>query len=279
MRNLLNFLIKYSSWFLLVFYIVLSALLLFSNNAYQQSVYLTSANSVSSAVYGTATNITDYFNLRSINNSLRENNARLSNEVLNLKAQLAEYRTILGDTAGKGHSPRFSYVAATVLNNSLRMPRNYFTINKGTDDGITTGMGVVDHQGVVGIVNVAGKHTARVISLLNESQHFSVKIKDTPYVGTLTWHGNDPRIAYMEEVPQHVKYHTGDTIVTSGFSTTFPEGIAVGTVMNRVKMPDDNFYVIKVRLASDFKTMSAVRVIKDTYKNELDSLRQFDLNE
>lgn len=279
MRNLLNFLIKYSSWFLLVFYIVLSALLLFSNNAYQQSVYLTSANSVSSAVYGTATIITDYFNLRSINNSLRENNARLSNEVLNLKAQLAEYRTMLGDTANNGHDPRFSYVAATVLNNSLRMPRNYFTINKGTDDGIATGMGVVDHRGVVGIVNVSGKHTSRVISLLNESQHFSVKIKDTPYVGTLTWHGNDPRIAYMEEVPQHVKYHTGDTIVTSGFSTTFPEGIAVGTVMNRVKMPDDNFYVIKVRLASDFKTMSAVRVIKDTYKNELDSLRQFDLNE
>lgn len=277
MRNLLNFIIKYSSWFTFVFYIVISCILLFSNNAYQQSVYLTSANTFCSGVYSTASNITDYFNLRSINNSLRENNARLSNEVLNLKSELAEYKTLVEDSTRHTPENRFSYVLATVLNNSLRMPRNYFTINKGRLDGVESGMGVVDHQGVVGIVNAVGKHTSRVTSLLNENQHFSVKIKDTPYVGILAWNGEDSRVAYMKDVPQHVKFHVGDTIVTSGFSTSFPEGIQIGTVMSRVKMPDDNFYVLKVRLASDFKTMSSVRVIKDKFKNELDSLKSFDL--
>ncbi|MDE7342947.1 MAG: hypothetical protein K2N19_02900 [Muribaculaceae bacterium] len=96
-------------------------------------------------------------------------------------------------------------------------------------------------------------------------------------MGSLSWKGSDPRIAYMEEVPRHAQYHTGDTVVTSGFSTTFPYGINVGTVMNRVRMADDNFYVLKIRLASDFETLSTVRVIKDFYKEELDSLSKFDV--
>ena len=79
-------------------------------------------------------------------------------------------------------------------------------------------------------------------------------------------------MAYVEEVPRHVAYRVGDTIVTSGYSTTFPEGIPVGTVLSRVRGQDDNFFTLKIRLASDFKTLGTVRVIKDELKAELDSL-------
>ena len=81
----------------------------------------------------------------------------------------------------------------------------------------------------------------------------------------------------MEEVPRHVRYNVGDTVVTSGYSTTFPEGLPVGFVMAKVKGADDNFFTLKVRLASRFSSLSTVRVIKDFYKEELDSLTQFDL--
>lgn len=276
MRNLLNFIIKYSSWFVFIFYLILSIILLVSNNAYQGSVYLTSANVVSSGIYGTATNITDYFNLRSVNKSLQESNDRLSNEVLNLQHDLAEYKALLGDSAPYATPDRFDYISAAVLNNSVSKPCNYFTINRGSEDGITTGMGVVNHQGVLGIVNVTGLHTSRVISLLNQAQHFSVKLKGTSYVGSLSWKGQDPKIAYMEDVPQHVKYHIGDTVVTSGYSTSFPEGIPVGTVMSKVNMPDNNYNILKIRLITDFRKISAVRIIKDIYKEELDSLTQYD---
>ncbi len=273
MRNLLNFIIRYSTWFVFTFYVLLSCILLFSRNRVQQSVYLTSANVVTSGIYGTWSGISGYFALRDINESLQLSNARLENEVLNLRAQLAEARTLIADSAASHLSyVRFGYEPAAVINNSTRHPRNYFTINRGSADGLRPGMGVVDQNGVVGIVNVTGLHTARVVSLLNETQHFSVKLKGTPYVGSLAWKGGDPTVAYVEEVPRHVKYRAGDTIVTSGYSTTFPEGIAVGTVMNRVKGKDDNFYILKIRLASDFKTLSTVRVIKDTLKAELDSL-------
>lgn len=277
MRNLLNFFLKNSTWFIFIFYVLLSLILLFNGDNYHQSVYLTSANTFSSSVYGVSNGVTGYFNLRSINEDLQASNAKLENEVFNLQKELAACKSLLSDTVSLKEQKRYDYVLATVINNSTRHPRNYFTIDRGSEDGVKPGMGVVDHNGIVGIVNVAGPHTSRIISLLNQTQHFSVRIAGTPFVGSLSWKGSDPQVAYVEEIPRHARYNTGDTIVTSGYSTTFPEGLPVGTILNRVKSSDDNYYVFKVRLTPNFKTLSTVRVIKDIYKQELDSLANFDI--
>lgn len=255
---------------------ILSCVILFTYNSYQSSIYFSSANAVSSSLYGISSDVTGYFNLREINRSLEENNARLENEVLNLRHQLAEYRTLNSDSSFQSETPRYDYVAATVINNNVRHPKNYFSINRGSLDGVKAGQGVVDRDGVVGIVNVTGPHTARVISLLNENQRFSVKVKNSDYIGSLVWKGGDPSVAYMEEVPRHTKFQVGDTIVTSGYSLSFPGNIPVGTIMNRIKGSDDNFFILKVRLNPNFKTLSTVRIIKDNFKESLDSLSRFD---
>ncbi len=277
MRNLFNFIIRYGTWFIFAFYVIISCLLLLSNNTYQQSIFLSSANIVSNSVYSLASEVTGYFHLKSINESLQVNNAMLETEVLNLRHQINEYKTLLADTlAADPAKNRFDYVQAAVINNSVRHPRNYFSINRGSKDGVKVGMGVVDQNGIVGIVNVTGPKTSRVISILNETQHFSVRLKGTNFIGSLSWKGGDPSVAYMEQVPRHARYHAGDTVVTSGFSTTFPSDIPVGVVMNRIHGSDDNFFILKIRLNSDFKALSTVRVIKDEYKAELDSLQNFD---
>lgn len=278
MRNLIEFILKYSAWFVFSFFMILSIAMLVSNGRYHSSVWFTSANAVSSRVYSMSNGISGYFNLREINQSLQQSNAMLENEVLSLRTQIADYKSLLGDSLDNSHTKRFDFVLATVLNNSTRHPRNYFTINRGVSDGIESGMGVVDQNGIVGIVNVAGDNTARIISILNNTQRISVKLKDTQMIGSLVWRGNDPRIAYVEEIPRHATYLIGDTVVTSGFSTTFPADIPVGTVMGRIKSADDNFFILKIRLASDFNNLSTVRVLKDAYKNELDSLTNFDIS-
>lgn len=279
MRNILNFILKYSRWFVFVIYASISIILLVVNKNYQQSIYLTSANVVTGSVYETWSAVTGYFHLKSINESLQARNAELQNEVLNLSSRLREYQAALSDTIPTPTGERFDYVAAGVVNNNTHHPLNYFTINRGARDGVATGMGVVDQNGVVGIVNVAGPKMARVISLLNEKQHFSVKIKGTTFVGSFWWKGGDPNIGYVEEVPRHATYQIGDTIVTSGYSTAFPEGIPVGVIVSKVNARDNSFFTFRIRLASDFRTINAVRVIKDIYKAEIDSLANHDINE
>lgn len=277
MRNLLNFFIRYGAWFIFFVYVMMSCVILFTYNTYHSSIYFSSANKVTGSIFGVTSEVTGYFNLKEINKDLEENNARLENEVLNLKHRLAEYQTLVSELNSEDSDNRYDYVAATVINNNVRHPKNYFSINRGSLDGIESGQGVVDHNGVVGIVNVTGPHTARVISLLNEAQRFSVKLKNSDYIGSLVWKGGDPSIAYMEEVPRHTKYEVGDTVVTSGYSMSFPADIPVGVIMNRIKGSDDNFFILKVRLTPDFKTLSTVRVIKDNFKAQVDSLSQYDM--
>ncbi|MDO4335073.1 MAG: rod shape-determining protein MreC [Bacteroidales bacterium] len=277
MRNLLNFLIKYSTWFVFTFYVLISCILLVRSSQNHHFLYLSSANAAGELVYGTVSEISEYFNLLSVNRRLQESNAKLQNEVLNLRNELAQYKVLLQDTAASAWNiDRFGYIGASVINNSTRHPRNYFTIDRGSADGVRPGMGVIDQSGIIGIVDITGRHTSRAISVLNQSQRFSAKIKDTPYIGSLAWHGGDPTVAYLEEVPRHARYHLGDTVVSSGFSTTFPEGIDIGTIIGRVKTHDDTFYVLKIRLASNFKALGSVRIIKDQLKHELDSIQSFE---
>ncbi len=253
-------------------------MLLTIGNRYHQFIYLTSANAVTGSIYDGASSVTGYFHLKSINESLQTSNAALQNEVLNLKNRISQYQALLSDSLPPLPSKdRYGYVSASVINNNTHHPKNFFTIDKGKLDGIEPGMGVVDQSGIVGIVNATGQHMSRVTSLLNETQNFSVKIKNSHYVGSLNWQGGNPSIAYLVEIPRHAKYHIGDTIVTSGYSTTFPEGISIGTILNRVKTNDDSFFTFKVKLNSDFKSLSTVRVIKDIYKEEIDSLTNLEI--
>lgn len=279
MRNLIEFLLKYSSAFVFTLLFLISFILLVSHGRFHSSVWFTSANVVSNRIYGLKNGISGYFNLRSINASLQQSNAQLENEVFELRTQIEAYKSIINDSADFSNTKRFDYVLGTVLNNDTRHPQNYFTIDKGAADGIKSGMGVVDQNGIVGIVNVVGPHTSRIISLLNTTQHISVRLKRSDMIGSLTWKVNDPSIAYVEDVPRHTVFAIGDTVVTSGYSTAFPADIPVGTVLGRIRSENDNFFVLKLRLASDFKSLSTVRVLKDSYKEELDSLKAFDISE
>lgn len=274
MRNLLNFLVRYSSWFVFAFYVVVSCGLLFNRNPYQHHVYLTSAGIVASGLHDVSSNITGYFALRDINDDLQRQTADLQKEVLDLRQQLRSYREIaLQDSLRAIDSiGKFNFVIATVINNSITRPNNYVTINKGTLDGLQPDMGVLDQNGVVGVVNVVSDHYARVISLLNPNFRLSCKLRGSDAFGSLVWDGKDPRTAILEELPKHTHFQKGDTIVTSGNSAVFPEGIPVGTIVGKARGADDNFFTLRIKLLTDFTALSTVKVISNTDLEEIRSV-------
>lgn len=279
MRNLIDFFIRNSSWFIFIFYMILSSILLFNNNPYQQSVYLTSANKISSSVYSCINGITSYFYLRDINEDLQRQNATLEMEVLALRNQVNEYKLQIGDTTTISLNDKpFDFIVGRVISNSISLQQNYITINKGFKDGIDSELGVVDQNGVVGIVNVVGENSSRIISLLNPNLRLSCKVKGSDFFGSLVWDGKSPYYANLEEMPRHVKFGKGDTIVTSGYSAVFPEGITVGTIEEQLSSGADNFFSLKIKLATDFTQLSNVRVLKNNMKNELNMLKTKDDN-
>ena len=274
MNNLLNFFIKHSAWFIFAIYVILSLVLLFKDNPYQQSVYLTSANSVSAAVYKAFNGVTSYFHLRGINESLQERNAALEMELIELRNQMTDMALLSPDTLRQPALKQYSFVMAHVISNSIAQPNNYITINRGHMDGVAPEMGVIDQNGVVGIVNVVGPHASRVISLLNPHMRLSCKLQRSGFYGSLVWDGKSPRYAVLEELPKHITYHKGDTIVTSGYSAVFPEGIIVGTVEGLARDLSDSFVSLRIKLTTNFSQLSSVRVITNSMKEQIEALRR-----
>ena len=265
MRNLLNFFIRYGAWFLFVFYAAISCFLLFQRNPFQHHVYLTSANAVVSGVYDVAANVTGYINLRDINADLQRRTADLESEVIALREHNRALRQqLLQDSLRTTDSlGRFRFILATVVNNSVVNPYNYITVNKGRLDSIQPEMGVMDQNGVVGVVNTVSDHHARIISLLNPNFRLSCKLRGNDAFGSLVWDGKSPYEAILEELPKQVRFHKGDTIITSGYSAVFPEGIPVGTIIGSTRGEDDNFNTLRIKLLTDFSTRSTVKVISN----------------
>lgn len=265
MRNLLNFFIRYGAWFLFVFYAAISCFLLFQRNPFQHHVYLTSANAVVSGVYDVAANVTGYINLRDINADLQRRTADLESEVIALREHNRALRQqLLQDSLRTTDSlGRFRFILATVVNNSVVNPYNYITVNKGRLDSIQPEMGVMDQNGVVGVENTVSDHHARIISLLNPNFRLSCKLRGNDAFGSLVWDGKSPYEAILEELPKQVRFHKGDTIITSGYSAVFPEGIPVGTIIGSTRGEDDNFNTLRIKLLTDFSTLSTVKVISN----------------
>lgn len=278
MRKLFEFLIRKRHWFLFILLEAVSFVLIYQNNTYQRNILFSSANVVTGHVASISGSITSYLNLREINKELLERNGQLELQMLDLQDQLD---ALVADTMRfKGFAPDsteqfpYSFVLGDVVNNSVSHLSNYITVNKGREDGIAPDMGVVSERGVVGIVSTVSDNFSVIIPLLNPKFRLSCKVQGSSYFGSLSWNGRDALYANLEELPRHVEFQRGDTIVTSGYSAVFPTGIIVGTVADFAKQHDDNFYTLKVKLSTDFQALNNVRIIKNYRQAEQISVEQ-----
>jgi len=166
----------------------------------------------------------------------------------------------------------FEFKSANVINNSLHLNRDHHTLNKGQKQGIKKGMGVFNEDGVVGRVKGISNNFASVISLLHTESLVSSKIKKSNVFGSTKWDGKDSRKAKLIYVPRHVAIEEGDTIVTSGYNSVFPEGINIGIVEEVASGDETNYLDITLKLAADFSKITYVYLVENKMAAELDSL-------
>lgn len=270
MRSLIRYLIKNHAFVLFVLLEILALTMVFSYNSFQKAKYLNSANRISGSVYNSFQSVKNYFGLTKVNRELAEENARL-HMILENRNGWESFRDTLPEFFQISDST-FRFIPAQVINNSVNRPFNYITLNKGSRHGIKPDMGIVSTRGIVGVVAQVSESYAMGLSLLNRRWSVSAKLEKSGYFGSLVWQDNDYRIASLTEIPLHVEISTGDTVVTSGYSSIFPEGILVGTISNFSQPDGENYYDIEVKLAVDFKSLSYVEVIENLNREEINLL-------
>ena len=270
MRNLLDFLAKYSYWLLFVLLEAISFVLLFRFNSYQGSVWFSSANIVAGKIYDTSSKIESYFQLSKINEQLTQRN-------LYLEQRLAKLERDLGDSAADAAMNKslllqslhpYRLIPAKVVGMSWNRRDNLLAINKGEADGVKKDMGVVCGTGVVGIVYLTSAHYAIVIPVLNSQSNISCIIQGRGYFGYLHWTGGNISEAYVDDVPRHAHFKLYENVVTSGYSSVFPAGVMVGKILHVYNSTDQMSYRLKVELATDFGKLRDVCVIDNTALSE-----------
>jgi rod shape-determining protein MreC len=275
MRNILRFLAKYSTVLFFVLMQAISLYLLFNYNNFQQSALFSTANRLNGWLYTIEESVYGYFNLRDNNESLLRQNNELELKIANLESSL---RTFTDSTKipllRMKEGEEFRLIPARVIQNSVTHYRNFITLNVGKVDGVKPEMGVANADGIVGVISLVTNYYSVVIPVLNRDQRFSCKLKNVNATGSLTWDGFDRRFAYLEEIPPYVAVSKGDTVVTSGFSAVFPEGIMVGTVQDYKISEDANYLRLKIRLSTHFDALSNVRVIRYKHRDELKKLEE-----
>ena len=277
MQTILNFLIKHNHWFLFTLLEGISFVLIISFNNYQSAVMFTSANNVAGNIYSVITDVDSYFSLKSDNEVLIDYNRQLLEELEHTRGELkaAKEKALLVEhpfTQKKDNG--YYYNTATIVNNTLNKTDNYITIDKGTNDGVHSEMGVFSEKGIVGIVYQSSSNYSIVIPLLNGKSKVNCRVKGCNSFCALQWDGNDARYSYLVDLPRYTVFEKGDTVVTSGFSSIFPADIPVGRIHNIEESEDGLFYRAKVELFVDFSAVSNVFVVGNDGKEEQEQLEK-----
>ena len=280
MNSLIRFLFRYHIIFLFVLLEGIALILISSDSLYQRYRFVSATRSVSGSLHSWLGGISDYLELRDQNDILvREN--------LNLRRTLANYGdmdtkftpyvpdSLTRDTAVKSIT-QYQYYSAKVVNNSVNKQHNFITLKKGTADGVRPQMGVITSNGLVGVVKSCSNHYSTVISLLNTDLKVSAKLRRTGYFGSFSWDGLHSDIVILSEIPQNADVVVGDTVVTSGYSSMFPEGVLLGYVKD-FDMSGGSFYRIRVKLSIEFKKLNYVYLVDNIQSEEQTQLESTDI--
>ena len=264
MKNLLDFLKKYNS---LIIFLILEGIAFYfivTKNFYHNTKVV---NRIRWATHGVETKLSDiknYLNLREINENLANENTMLQNSINRL---LINDNFALYSDSDTIFEQIYQYTSARLTSNSVNKRHNFFTINKGVKNGLAAGMAVIADGGVAGVISGCSENFSIVMSLINLDFRLSARIKSSGYFGSLMWDGRDYRTAILHDIPQHITINVGDTIETTGYSAIFPEGVTIGVISDYEK-PGSDFYIIKVRLKTDFRKLNYVNIVNNKRKEE-----------
>lgn len=260
---------------LFMFFLLLqtiSLVLIFTKNSMQQSWLAARTAAFNSWISGYIDEGTSYLQLKEVNKDLVVQNKALMAQLYGRQLQGKPNFRRVHDTIGGGQV--YTFVDADVVFNSIIRKDNYFTINRGKRDGVFPKMGVIAPQGIAGIVINTTDQYALVQSVLSVNKiKINAALKNSGFFGTLTWNGDNSRTMHLSDIPKYVSLKVGDTVITDGKSSIFPQGIMVGTVAGYEVDTKTGFWDISVELSEKMGKLSKVYVVKNLKKTELKKIQ------
>ena len=196
--------------------------------------------------------------VRKENEQLRSHLRKLESEVVGLSEVQAE-NDRLAKILRFVQETQLDGVVARVIG---RSPSNWVqsvTLNKGSLDGISVDMAVVDGHGVVGQIIEVSPHVSNVLLATDATSGVDSLLQESRARGVISGTGRGSYI--LKFVPREQEVKIGDRIVTSGIGGVFPSGLLLGSVGDVKRQNKGLFQEVEVVPAVDFSRLEEVLVL------------------
>lgn len=269
MQQIIFFLIRNKNFLLFIVLFSISIFLTIQSHSYHKNNFVNSSNSITGGIYTIKSSITNYFNLREENEILIDENTRIRIQLESYKSKVINQNIDTNSILSK-----YYFIPAKVINNSFSKTKNKLTIDKGQRDSIQLDLGVITSRGIVGIIDNVSNKYATIQSILNTNSQINAKLKNAKHFGSLVWNTEDPNVIQLIDIPRLAPVKIGDTIITGGKSTIFPEGILIGAVIDFELTEDENSQNLNIQLFNDMTNLQHVYIIDNLDSQEIINLEK-----
>jgi rod shape-determining protein MreC len=266
LKNIFLFIRRYFTFLSFLVLQVLAIVLLSNASKTHEAFFSATVNELTGGLNKSYSNLRSYFGLKEVNRQLAEENVRLRNMLAANFQSPDNNKLVLTDTLFKdtlGHARKFTYLPAMVIGNTFTLQTNFLTLERGSAQGVKKGMAVTGPDGIVGVVVETSTNVSKVMSLLHRNSKVSAMLKKGNSAGSLEWDGSDPSYLTLRNITKGAKVAKGDTILTSNYSANFPPNLIIGTVADISSESASNFYILKVKTATNFFNIRYVYLIEN----------------
>ncbi|HAO14658.1 MAG TPA: rod shape-determining protein MreC [Tenacibaculum sp.] len=272
MQQLVYFLQKYKYFLYFLLLEIIAVVLIINNYSFHKSKVISSANFVSGGILNKVNNINKYFHLDTENILLAKENVILKNKIEQLY-RLLDSNKVITIVDSLKYNQKYQYKTGKIISNNYNSTYNFITIDKGKNDSISKEMAVINSRGIIGVTEDVSNRYSRVESILNKNSKINARLKNSHHFGTLEWNGNDVNIVQLSDIPRQAVLKVGDTIITGGKSSIFPEGLHIGTVASIPKKASA-INTIDVKLFNDMRNIGSINIIINFHKSEINELNK-----
>lgn len=276
MNNLIEFFKKAFHIIVLAVLLILSIVMLGKSLAFSEHSISRLVQGIVGPIQKSSSSMIHRFNLGPENEALVQQNIALMRELDNVYIEKVDTQmTAMSnvDSVNRKRVRLYDYTFAHVIFRTTDRAFNYMIIDKGENDGIVRDMAVLSPEGVAGVITDVSKNFATVRPILHPESRISAVVLPAKQNGTVVWADNDPRVAYLEDIPQHSEINIGDSVFTNGFSNIFPANLFIGTVKEVQIGNNASFLTIKINLATHYSDIYTVYLIENLFKSEIDTLK------
>ena len=121
-------------------------------------------------------------------------------------------------------------LAGIIAENNTNL-QHTITLDKGSNDGVVTGMAVLNHWGLIGRITAVLPDSSEVMLLPDRESAIGARVRSTrEVIGVVEGDGSGSSSLQMIHLPHDADLYVGDSLTTSGLDGVFPGGIQIGEV-------------------------------------------------